>query len=203
VDDEVLELDDEETAELAQTPLERRPRREPQTYQELSPQLDFLYRAVEHFSQWVQFADAKAGGVVLVLSIGALDLFRHANDFIHAHRLPHAEWGWLSLVCFVLAGAAIGLCVLGVTRALFPKIHASRPSLYFFGVAGRYPEAADYERAVTEKRELELIENVAIQAWNLARIATDKYASLRFAYLGAILFLPCWGLARITLSLAS
>src|SRR5919197_1525597 len=125
MDDDVLELDDAEAADLALSPLERRPRREPQTYQELSPQLDFLYRAVDHFSQWVQFADAKAGGVVLVLSIGALDLFRHSNDFIDAHRLPNAAWGWLSLGCFLLAAAAIGLCVAGVTRALFPKIRTS------------------------------------------------------------------------------
>ena len=70
-------------------------------------------------------------------------------------------------------------------------------------MAARYPEAVDYERAVTEKRELALIENVAIQAWSLARIANEKYASLRYAYLGAMLFLIGWGLARITLSLAS
>src|SRR5919204_6026830 len=127
MDDDVLELDEDEAAELALSPLERRPRREPQTYQELSPQLDFLYRAVDQFSQWVQFADAKAGGVVLVLSIGALDLFRHANDFIHAHRLPHGPWGWLSLAWFIFAGAASGLCVIGIARALFPRIRESRP----------------------------------------------------------------------------
>src|SRR5712691_8892200 len=122
MDEEILELEQEEAADLALSPLERQPRREPQTYQELSPQLDFLYRAADQFAQWVQFADAKAGGVVLVLSIGALDLFRHANDFIHAHRMPHHAWGWLSLACFLFASGAIGLCVFGVARALFPKI---------------------------------------------------------------------------------
>ena len=53
--------------DLTLSPLERDPRREPQTYQELSPQLDFLYRCESEFAQWVQFADAKSGGVILVL----------------------------------------------------------------------------------------------------------------------------------------
>src|SRR5438105_1835609 len=84
------------------TPLEREPRREPQTNQELSPQLDFLYRCEAEFGQWVQFADAKSGGVILVLSIGALDFFHHASDFIRAYNLPHPVWGWISLILFVL-----------------------------------------------------------------------------------------------------
>ncbi len=51
-------------------------RTEPMNTQELSPQIDFLYRAADNFTQSVQFADAKAGGVVLILSIGILDLFK-------------------------------------------------------------------------------------------------------------------------------
>src|SRR6266571_8824329 len=130
MDDDVLELD-EEAQQLAIPPLKRKPRREPQTYQELSPQLDFLYRAESEFAQWVQFADAKSGGVVLVLSIGALDVFHHAQDFIHAHNLHHATWGWLSLVAFIGSLGAIALTIVGVARTLFPKILPSKPSLYF------------------------------------------------------------------------
>src|SRR5437868_15410924 len=86
--------------DLGLGPLERKPPREPQTYQELSPQLDFLYHCEAEFAQWVQFADAKCGGVILVLSIAALDLFRHANEFIAARNLAHAAWGWISLISF-------------------------------------------------------------------------------------------------------
>src|SRR5438445_3905239 len=120
MDDDVLELD-EEAQQLGIPPLKRKPRREPQTYQELSPQLDFLYRAESNFSQWVQFADAKSGGVVLVLSIGALDVFRHANDFIHAHNLHHATWGWLSLAAFLAAVVGIAMTIAGVANTLFPN----------------------------------------------------------------------------------
>jgi hypothetical protein len=193
----------EDESQLALTPLERKPRREPQTYQELSPQLDFLYRAESNFSQWVQFADAKSGGVILVLSIGALDVFHHATDFIHAHNLHHAAWGWISLVAFLAALVGIMLTIAGVANTLFPNIRESKPSLFFFGVAATFPDGDAYGRAVTEKRETEIIEQVSIQAWNLANIANDKYASLRRAYMGALVFLLAWGVARIALSLAS
>ncbi len=189
--------------DITLSPLERRPRREPQTYQELSPQLDFLYRAEAEFAQWVQFADAKSGGVILVLSIGALDLLHKAKDFIHARNLHHGAWGWVSLVFFVVAIGALGLTVTGVARTLFPKIRPSKPSLYFFGVVARYPDGESYGEAVTVNREAGIIENVAIQAWNLARIADEKYRHLRHAYAGALLFLVAWAVARITLSLAS
>jgi hypothetical protein len=192
----------EDESQLALTPLERTPRREPQTYQELSPQLDFLYRAESNFSEWVQFADAKSGGVVLVLSIGALDVFRHANDYIHAHNLHHAVWGWLSLVGFIAAIGAIALTIAGVANTLFPTIRPSKPSLFFFGVAASFPTGEAYGSAVTEKREVDLIDQVSTQAWNLACIANDKYASLRRAYLGALIFLVAWGASRVALSLA-
>ena len=199
VDDAALS----EEARLALTPYERRPRREPQTYQELSPQIDFLYRAVDSFAQWVQFADAKAGGVILVLSIGALDVFHKARDYIDGHNLPHPTWGWISLVAFILSVLALAATVASVGRTLFPKLRPSKPSDYFFGVAAGYPDGDVYGETVKAKRETELLEHVAIQAWNLGCIASDKYAHLRRAYVSAFFFLVTWGVARIALSLAS
>src|SRR5439155_16334349 len=99
--------------DLRLTPYQRRLRREPQTNQELSPQLDFLQRVEYQFALWVQFADAKAGGVILVLSIGALDVFRKTRDYIDAHTLAHPAWGWISLVGFIASVLAMGVTVAG------------------------------------------------------------------------------------------
>ena len=189
--------------DMSLSPLEQKPRREPQTYQELSPQLDFLYHCEAEFSEWVQFADAKSGGVVLVLSIVALDLFHHANDFIRAYDLPHPVWGWISLIFFVLGMCAFGLTIKGVASTLFPRIRASEPSLFFFRVAASYPDGEAYAEAVTKNRESGIIEDVAIHAWNLARIADDKYRHLRHAYAGALCLLFAWAIARVALSLAA
>jgi hypothetical protein len=199
VDDSAKERD----AYKGLTPLQREPRREPQTYQELSPQLDFLYHAQQEFAEWVKFADQKSGGVILVLSIGALDVLHKATDFLHAHNGRHEVWGWISLIGFIAAIGAMGLTLVGVARTLFPRVLQSKPSLYFFGVASQHPDGGSYGAAVESKDEAGLREQVAIQAWNLARIANDKYRHLRYAYLGALLFVIAWAVARVTLSLAS
>jgi hypothetical protein len=178
-------------------------RDEPIRQEDVSPQLDFLYRAENNFMYWVQFADAKAGGVILVLSIGALDVFRNTRNFVNARDLGHPVWGWLSLFSFAVAVLAMGLTVAGVGRTLFPKNVPSRPSDFFFGVVARYPSSEEYDRAVTQKLERDLIDAVALQAWNLARIAQTKYAHLRLAYLGAFFFLVAWAVARTSLSFAS
>jgi hypothetical protein len=177
-------------------------REEPLSQEDISPQLDFLYRAENNFMYWVQFADAKAGGVILVLSIGALDVFRNTKNFIDAHNLAHPVWGWLSLVSFVVAVLAMAMTISGVGRTLFPKLLPSRPSVYFFGVVANYRSSDDYEEAVSSKLERDLIDEVALQAWNLARIAQNKYAHLRQAYLGAFFFLVAWAIARASLSFA-
>jgi hypothetical protein len=187
--------------ELA-TPYQRR-RPEPQTNQDISPQLDFLYKAEYMFAQWVQFADAKSGGVVLVLSIGALDVFRNSTLYLHPMSAKHEFWGWAALAVFLLSVGAIAVAVGGVARTLFPRVRESKPSDYFFGVAGSYPDGSDYGKSVKNRREEDLLEHVAIQAWNLGRIANDKYLSLRWAYIGALVFLVTWGVGRVALAFAS
>ena len=176
-------------------------RPEPAIADDISPQLDFLYRATEGFERAVQFADAKAGGVVLILGIGILDLFRHVRDFLDARDLS-AAYGWLSTVSAVLAIVS-GLITVGqVGRALFPRKRPGLRSLFFFGVAASFPGPKEYGDAVWFARERELFQSMATQAWNLAGIAGEKYRHLRLAYTAALAFAVFWAVARLGLSLA-
>jgi hypothetical protein len=176
-------------------------RPEPPTVQDIQPQLDFLYRASETFDRAVQFADAKAGGVVLILGIGILDLFRHVRDFFDARDLS-AGWGWLATVSSLVAIFFAILTVLQVARTLFPRRRPGLRSLFFFGVASSFPSPREYGDAVWFSRERELFQSMATQAWNLAGIAGEKYRHLRFAYAAALLFATFWAVARLGLSLA-
>jgi Pycsar effector protein len=176
-------------------------RTEPPTVQEISPQIDFLYKATESFQQSVQFADAKAGGVVLILSIGILDLFRNLRDFLDARDLS-AGWGWLATVACIIATVFAVLTVVQITRTLFPRRRPGLGSLFFFGVVGRYPDPREYENAVWLSSERELVRSMAATAWNLAGIASEKYKHLRFAYACALVFAVFWAVARLGLSLA-
>ena len=176
-------------------------REEPPTVQEISPQIDFLYKATDNFTQSVQFADAKAGGVVLILSIGILDLFRNLRNVLDARDLSPA-WGWLATISCLIATAFAVLTVLQIARTLFPRRRAGLGSMFFFGVVANYPSASDYEEAVWRSSERELVRSMAATAWNLAGIAGEKYKHLRIAYASALLFAVFWVIARLGLSLA-
>jgi hypothetical protein len=176
-------------------------RTEPMNTQELSPQIDFLYRAVDNFTQSVQFADAKAGGVVLILSIGILDLFRNIRQFLDARDIA-AAWGWLATVSSVIATIFAILTVVQIARTLFPRRRAGLGSLFFFGVVAQHPTATSYEDAVWGASERELFRSMSSTCWNLAGIAGEKYRHLRLAYACALLFAVFWAMARLGLSLA-
>jgi hypothetical protein len=72
-------------------------RAEPAIADDIAPQLDFLYRVAENFERSVQFADAKAGGVMLILSIGLIDL--RGTPPLDAR---HASPGWAGWQCLPL-----------------------------------------------------------------------------------------------------
>jgi Pycsar effector protein len=176
-------------------------RTEPMNTQELSPQIDFLYRATDNFTQSVQFADAKAGGVVLILSIGILDLFRNIRPFLDARDISPG-WGWLATVSAVIATVFGLLTVVQIARTLFPRRRPGGGSLYFFGVVGHFATPREYEDAVWGSSERELVRSMATTAWNLAGIASEKYKHLRIAYACALLFAVFWAVARLGFSLA-
>jgi pycsar effector protein len=176
-------------------------RPEPPTVQDIQPQLDFLYRASETFERAVQFADAKAGGVVLILGIGILDLFRHIRDFLDA-RDASAGWGWLATIACLVAIIAALVTVLQVGRSLFPRRRPGLGSLFFFGVAATYPSPKEYGDQVWFSRERDLFDTMATQAWSLAGIAGEKYKHLRRAYMAALTFASFWAIARLGLSLS-
>jgi hypothetical protein len=176
-------------------------RTEPMNTQELSPQIDFLYRAADNFTQSVQFADAKAGGVVLILSIGILDLFKNIRQFLDARDIA-AAWGWLATISSVVATIFAILTVIQIARTLFPRHRAGLGSLFFFGVVAGYPTSRAYEDAVWCASERELFRSMSATCWNLAGIAGEKYRHLRIAYACALLFAVFWAVARLGLSLA-
>ena len=176
-------------------------RPEPQNVQQIQPHLDFLYRASMTMDTAVQFADAKVGGVVLILGIGILDLFRHVRDFLDARDLS-PFWGWVSCISCLIAVIAALATVLQVGRTLFPRRRPGLGSLYFFGVVASYPSPREYGDKVWFSRERELFDTMATQAWNLANIASEKYRHLRLAYGAALVFAAFWALARLGLSLA-
>jgi Pycsar effector protein len=176
-------------------------RREPAIAEEIAPQLDFLYRATENFERAVQFADAKAGGVMLILSIGLIDMLRNARQFLDA-RHASAGWGWMACIACLIGVLAAVAAVFQVGRTLAPRQRPGLRSLFFFGVARAYETPMAYADAVWRSTERDLFNSMAVAAWNLAGIAGDKFLHLRYAYRAALIFVVGWAFARLGLSLS-
>ena len=176
-------------------------RAEPAIADDIAPQLDFLYRATENFERSVQFADAKAGGVMLILSIGLIDLLRNFRSFLDARDLS-SGWGWLATIACLFAIVFALVSIGQVGRTLVPRRRPGLRSLFFFGVARSFPTPNEYGEAVWRSTERELFNSMAVAAWNLAGIAGEKFRHLKIAYVAALLFAVGWAFARLGLSLA-
>ena len=100
-------------------------------------------------------------------------------------RQPHRIW-LAAVVALFVAGAA---CSSGTGA---PAQQPSKPGAQSSGAPAASGGAAP---AVAN--------SMAVQAWHLASISQEKYRHLRLAYMSALSFVVFWGIARLSLSLAS
>jgi hypothetical protein len=178
-------------------------------------QVDFLYRAIERFADWVKYEDAKAGAVLVVLAIGTADLAGHGHALAHAHTKSFTGVlasivFWFAIIPAAVTIGAVGLTVMpSVTKGVGLFGAKTRPaaaeSLYFFDdVAKKYKEkGADGFRDAVKAlgNEQALIAQLAPQAWALAVVASTKVKLVQVATGAALVFIAAWAVARVLLHL--
>src|SRR5215217_473352 len=126
-------------------------------------QKQFLNDTLTRFQQWIQFADAKAAAVLVILGLGITSLISKAGPLSAAYRLPY-KWGDLSTVLFWAACAVAALTVGCVSITLFPRVKPGEPSLAYFGhVSGM--TAKRFEAQVGKLGQEEVNHQLALQAW--------------------------------------
>lgn len=80
----------------------------------------FATEALERFSDWIRFADAKAGVVLVVLGLALSDLLKRAGAFVDA-GLAASAWGEVATVAFWVAGGLAVATTVLVIMTLFPR----------------------------------------------------------------------------------
>jgi hypothetical protein len=174
---------------------------------------DFYEKSVDRFSSWVQFEDAKAGAVLVLLGLGLTDILGNADALIHAHE--KSSLGGIASFAFWLAIAAAAAAVGVVAYAVFPFTRSSQGSsiFYFKDVATNFPykakreaekreQLAAYVNEVSVARSEEELEwDMADQALTLAGIAAKKVRFVFWGFWSVAVFLIAWGVARIALGL--
>lgn len=159
----------------------------------------FATEALERFSDWIRFADAKAGVVLVVLGLALSDLLKRAGAFVDA-GLAASAWGEVATVAFWVAGGLAVATTVLVIMTLFPKAAPSEESLAYFGDVAKAGSAAAYRQTLHALSEGQLADHIAAQAWDLSRIAKVKFARIRYAYGFALGFLVAWAVARLALA---
>jgi len=170
-------------------------------------QVDFLYRSIERYSDWIKYEDAKAGAVLVVLAIGSTDLITHAKFLERAHHLGSV--GWAATILFWVAVVLAAFTVLFVGLTVLPYLGPKRESssLYFFGhVASKYKDAATEAQFETDVGALgtdaALMKQLAPETRELAVIAARKVKLVQWAMLAVLGFIAAWAVARILLHFA-
>lgn len=161
---------------------------------------EFYAKSVDRFSTWVQFEDAKAGAVIVLLGLGFVDLLGHAGRIIHAHST--STYGAIASVAFWIAMICAAAVVAFVTLAVKPATHSKESSIFFFGTVATFGSRPEYEQAVGSLDATERAHEMAAQAWQLARIARTKVCFVGWAFRFVAVFLVAWALARLALGLA-
>jgi hypothetical protein len=166
------------------------------------PPLDFYYRSVDRFADWIKHADAKAGAALVVLGLGLSDLVDHTRELADAHSDGGA--GWVATTAFWAACLIAASVVFRVVRAFFPRLAArGERSVFYFGeIAVAFGSPAEYRAAVEAKTDDDVAAEVGAQAWELARIADEKFRQSQAALLWTLLFLAAWAIGRVALGYA-
>lgn len=164
--------------------------------------VDFVVDAQHRFQQWIQFADAKAGAVLVILGLGLADLISRSGSLSEAYKQTSC-WGTLASWSFWLACAAATMTVVTVSISLFPRLKHDRESLGYFGDVGNYKSSAAYITALRKAPASDLFEMNASQVWQLGRIASLKLRLLRISYWFVVGFLALLVVARLSLAWGS
>lgn len=164
--------------------------------------VEFVAKSLDRFSDWIRFADAKAGAVLVVIGVALADLLERAGALTSAANFI-SRWGIVATIAF-WAGAGLAVATtVSVIAALFPSVKPGEASMAYFGHAAKAETATAYRQTVRGLSESQLADLVAAQAWDLARIARAKFARIRLAYFFALGYLVTWAVARLALAWSS
>lgn len=152
-----------------------------------------LARAID----WVKFADAKAGTVLVIVGLLLTNALGKADVLLRAYSSDPAQGDWATAT-FVGSLLAASLTVAFVTLVLYPHVKAKTKSIAFFGDTAALSHK-EYLKQISQLDSAASTEEVSKQAWEVSRIAAQKFRWLRWAYGSALAFLVLYSLSRILL----
>ena len=136
--------------------------------QTTSPQIDSAFEVLNYNQQLIQFADAKAGNLIVINSL-----------FIAAAQASHSSHALLlkllQVPLVLAAGLALTLCLLVImNRAGLPKM--PRKDCIFFGDIAQRKNMNQFVADFTSNTEQQHLEDSLRRTYVLALIASRKFS---------------------------
>lgn len=139
-----------------------------------------LWKVLDSISEWIRFADAKAGATLAAQGLLASLLI---PSLIGNKRIIFASPVLLILVgvCFAFAIASFLLCMRCITPRT--KVKKSESVIFFSDIASSYPSPQTYRNALErlDKNESAVGEQLANQVWENSTIAVNKFQNSTWA----------------------
>ena len=136
-----------------------------------------LWRVYDATSEWIRFADAKAGAILtadaLLLATAVLELLKRNQEALPNHHLALG-----GVACAVLSSVALIASAIFCLVCIAPRMHSSdgAKSPLYFGHIAAHPDAAAYKTAAAVlDRPEESFDAISRQVWANARVAHTKY----------------------------
>lgn len=161
---------------------------------------EFAADAQHRFQQWIQFADAKAAAVLVLIGLGTADLIKNAKRLSEAFESTSSAWGDIATASFWLACTLVAVAVVLVSLSLFPRVKPARKSLAYFGDVASFGSSGAFSTALSKRSAKELQDETNSQVWQLARIASVKFRLLKWSYRFALGFLVALVVGRVCLA---
>jgi hypothetical protein len=143
-------------------------------------------RNLQRMLEWIGRNDSRSAGTlgVTLAMMGALS----------ASLPPLSRWPAHLLPVVLVTAAGFAFVLFQLLRSQFPRIHAHRPSICFFGTISRM-ELDEYRRRFTGLDDEGYLEDLLSQCHVNAAILTTKFACLKRSLIALLATALPWAVA--------
>ncbi|WP_342577301.1 Pycsar system effector family protein [Psychrobacillus sp. FSL K6-2843] len=151
---------------------------------------DYHKHNITYISDYIKFADTKAG-VALSLNLLMIGFLGKASKEIGFNYLSITDVGMYLSLIFLLTSAYFF-----IFRILWPRYSQNTDFYMSWGGIGSFSNQNDYLIRLGSKSEDEFLEDMAIQNYDLSKVAVAKYSNLKLGFtflsIGTLIGLFSW-----------
>jgi hypothetical protein len=145
--------------------------------------MDRIEQNLQRQLEWIKTADSKVAPLytINVAMLGLLaTLIKVTSD-----------WGCIKYSLTAATIIVLSVSLICLTKTLFPKLNGPSNSLVFFGEISKL-NIKDFSERISAQTDDEYSFDVINQIHRNAQIASEKYATVKYAFISTLVATPLW-----------